>query len=159
MRDLHWYNWNNARPLVGEYWWRAPTAVYGEVEMRPIWTEQVHMCGMGYNPFSQPWPGFSRWDGYNRTVPTDLQWAEMTAEELTPKNRHFKQRAFIPMALKACPFCRGEVELFSDEYGNGARFYSDVYHPTQFWIRCQCGVSTDKKTSAKKVIDTWSRRD
>jgi hypothetical protein len=77
-----WTLWSEQRPSdhTLNYRWRVPAQKILGMELRPEWTEKMHLCGMGYAD-NEWWPPFSHWDGYNRTVPKGTEWRIATEDE------------------------------------------------------------------------------
>lgn len=44
------------------------------------WVDELHCCGMGYAD-AEWWPGWSHWNGYDRSLPKDLEWRRPTPIE------------------------------------------------------------------------------
>lgn len=81
-RTNPWTLWAEQRPTDtrAAYRWRIPERMILGAMLRPEWTAELRLCGMGYAD-SEWWPAGSHWDGYNRTVPAGLEWRLAEADE------------------------------------------------------------------------------
>jgi hypothetical protein len=70
-----WTKWTDKRPDDQKlsYRWRVSARIILGMMLRPEWTGNMRLVGMGYGE-PEWWPPFSNWDGYSRTVDPSLEW-------------------------------------------------------------------------------------
>lgn len=150
-----WIDWAVQRPVKqGLYWWRVRSRDYGGVTLRPEWVSPLTPVGMGVAAV-ELWPSFSRWDGYQRSVPFGTQWS-LAGPEATDK-----QFVFRAIELKPCPFC-GREPTFSWSHmavDCGRYIGSAPYQANQFKIDCRCRLAgSHYRADLKELIEQWNRR-
>lgn len=142
-----WQLWSEVRPTdtKAKYRWRVPERMICKMLLRPEWTEELYLCGMGWGP-QEWWPVFSRWDGYNRSVVSGLEWRLAKDDET--------EIFWGGLDLLPSPFTgKAPVVRCTTPY-IGAAPYQAERLSIHSWMVESCGWA-----DATKMQSTWNRRD
>lgn len=149
-----WTAWDLRRPAErGLYWWRVAPRDIGGMVLQPEWTDELRSVGMGYGE-NENWPGFSHWNGYQRSVPQGTEWRSAAPEE--------QKLERWPVELSVCPFCaaKPKLEWVWGADGGGVFVGGRPYQATTFWIQClACRFArTPHYTKLTPLVRQWNTR-
>ena len=138
--------WYDERPKneYGVYRFKTGYKNILGMQLMPEWTEEMHCCGMGHgNP--EWWPLFSYWDGWNRTVPDDLEWRELEENE----SKKDKNLIYHGLNLLNCPFTGKQPKI---DYHGRSPYYVD-------WLSIKSHlVDSYGWRDAKEMENVWNKR-
>lgn len=152
-----WTRWYSQRPPDPEdgkprplYWWRVGECKILDLVLSPEWTGKLSFCGMGYSP-GEWWPPHSHWDGYNRTVPKNTEWA-LASLDPTPEQLRASTVVWRGLELEPCPWSGKPPAV---EYG-GRWIGAAPYQCESLSLRTRWG--TTRWTSAERMRNAWNSR-
>lgn len=120
------------------------------------WTTKQSLHGMGHDDMIFVPDGVSNWDGYNRTVPVDLEWRLLCEGEDQKKENTVWHG--LSDKLAPCPFC-GCLPHVSANETRGGRGVILSYSPNRydtFEIRCCLPRISGMNVAA--LIAKWNAR-
>ncbi len=143
-----WTLWSEQRPPNerGSYRYRASFPLLG-LNVTAEWTEEMHLCGMGYSD-SEWWPLRScYWDGYKRYITVKgLEWSPIHPDDPDGVVWH-------GLDLLPCPFSgKAPTIKLSGQYIGAPMWRSEA-----IWISSP-GVPERRWTDAKKMRAAWNTR-
>jgi hypothetical protein len=146
--EREWTLWSEQRAPNerGSYRYRATFPFLG-LTVTAEWTEEMHLCGMGYGD-SEWWPLSScHWNGYQRYIThKGLEWSPIREDD--PDDIVWSGLDLLP-----CPFTGKPAKLKPQGQFIGA----PLWRSEAVWIS-SAGVPRRRWTDAKAMQDAWNRR-
>lgn len=147
-----WVAFDQQRPPQerGHFWFRVPPRNVGGLVLRPEWIEEMRLVGMGYAD-DEYWPGFSNWDGYQRTLERGAEWRPLDADD----HDDLEAVRWGGLNLAPCPFCAHVPKI---EW-SGPWIGAPVYRADSFRLWCRCGlVNSGYRNSLEWLAGRWNSR-
>jgi hypothetical protein len=146
-----WKKFTEERPKLGTYWFRVGPIESG-ITCTPEWMDEVASHGMGYAE-DQPWPRFSNWNGYVRTIHKGTEWKPLGENDVVPKyGIQEKSLRFPDVELLPCPFCGRQPKFgYQGRWIGAAPFQAEYYS-----LRC-CRVELGRGTVGE-LQKSWNTR-
>lgn len=151
--DDAWFTFDVARPSKdGLYWFKIDGHKFPGTDCSVEWVTTVNWCGMGYGN-NEPWPRFSSWDGYRRTLPKGTMWRPAESDE---KENTYR---FHGTSFNLCPFCGSNprVKWRNDDYHRP----EEPYRADRFSLICgkPCIIGNTHEYKTLTDLETvWNRR-
>lgn len=147
-QEREWTLWAEQRPpnAHGSYRYRATFPFLGLV-VTAEWTEEMHLCGMGYGDHEW-WPLRScYWDGYRRYITIKgLEWSPLTAYDTDEIVWH-------GLDLLPCPFTGRPPKLEPSGQFIGA----PLWRSEAVWLSSPA-IPKRRWTDAKAMLASWNTR-
>lgn len=144
-----WTKFAERRPEgEGLFWFRIAGFKFPGTEISVEWVDKVSLHGMGYGE-DEYWPGFSNWNGYQRTVPAGVEWQPI-------KEGDKKDAARYPgISLTVCPHCGRSPNIEPT-----SRWITmPVFSAREFAIHCRCrGSFGPRYNGLGNAAAAWNRR-
>lgn len=148
LQERGWTLWSEQRPpnARGSYRYRATFPFLG-LSVTAEWTEEMHLCGMGYDD-SEWWPLSScHWNGYQRYIThKGLEWSPLQAYD--PDDIVWTGLDLLP-----CPFTGRDPKLEPQGQFIGA----PLWRSEAVWISSPA-VPKRRWTDAKAMQKLWNTR-
>lgn len=148
MSEREWIKWRDRRPPneAGAYRYRCQCEILGMV-LRPEWTEEMRLVGMGYSD-NEWWPlSPCYWDGYRRYITHEgLEWSELREDDPN-------EIVWGGLYLLPCPFTGNPAKVEAV----GRYIGAPLWRSEALYIG-SAGVPKRRFTKAQTMVDVWNTR-